>query len=74
MADLKTWMDNEGKSVRAFSRETGIPEYLISKLRHGRRLPSLEQALVISRATSGEVPPDEWVDLPPETDIAEAAA
>jgi transcriptional regulator with XRE-family HTH domain len=44
-----------GMSLAAFSERSGLQRSTISRLRHARRRPTIEQVEAIERATSGAV-------------------
>jgi transcriptional regulator with XRE-family HTH domain len=58
---LRDWMDKNHVTQLDMSEKTGISQSLLSKYLSGDRIPKIENALVISKATKGAVPVESWV-------------
>ena len=58
---LQSYMEREKVSDTAFSEMIGRDRSVVSRLRRGKMLPSLEVAAVIENVTSGKVPMSSWV-------------
>jgi phosphopantothenoylcysteine decarboxylase/phosphopantothenate--cysteine ligase len=58
---LADWLKQKGNSARKLAAHAGTTEATISRLRHGRALPSLELARRIAEATGGAVTANDFV-------------
>ncbi|MDD2878561.1 MAG: XRE family transcriptional regulator [Acidiphilium sp.] len=52
---LNEYLSLSGESVGSFSERSGLAPSTVSRLRHGRRRPTLYQVEKIEAATSGKV-------------------
>lgn len=68
---LKTVIQNSGDSQRAWAARLEISQSYLSLLLKGEKVPSLELAVRIERATGGRVPAISWV--PDERDVSAAS-
>lgn len=62
---LHIWIEQTGAKARTVARAVGLSDAEFSKIRRGRRLPTLEQAFAIERATDGAVPAASWIETAP---------
>lgn len=67
---LDGYLRQRGERGRSFSARSGLSEQVVSRIRNGRAVPTLEQAVLIERATAGEIAAARWVDLPVEREDA----
>ena len=58
---LIRYLERMGRAQAAFGRMVGINRHEINKMIHGRRIPTLKQAVEIERVTEGEVSADAWI-------------
>lgn len=61
MSKLKQYRAEKKISQAAFARMVGALQSTISKIELKVQIPSLDLAVRIDRATSGEVAPSDWV-------------
>jgi len=59
---LSTWLNDTGTRACDFAKAIGTTEATISRLRHGRAMPSLDLARRISEATSGAVTANDFME------------
>lgn len=57
---LKRWLAKKKMSQNAFAELTGLSQSAISKYLAGDRQPTVDCALLIQRATDGDVGVEEW--------------
>ena len=74
MASLREWRQANGVTQEQFEKASGIPQALISKYECGRAVPGLQNALRISRATSGAIPVESWEKAAEEAGVEPKAA
>ena len=58
---LQDYMDRQKISDADISAKIGRDRTIVSRIRRGKMLPSLEIAAAIERATKGKVPMKSWV-------------
>lgn len=61
MTKLKQWLGEQGTSVSAFARQTGISQSYMWEIVNDVKKPSLRAAKAIDVATGGGVPMQCWV-------------
>jgi len=59
---LSSWLNDTGTRACDFAKAIGTTEATISRLRHGRAMPSLDLARRISEATSGAVTANDFME------------
>ncbi|WP_375194673.1 helix-turn-helix domain-containing protein [Sphingobium sp.] len=67
---LQDYMDRKKVTDADLSAKIGRDRSIVSRIRRGKMLPSLEIAAAIERATGGKVPMKSWVQVPAEQDAA----
>lgn len=73
---LREHIKSSGESQTVWAERLGIARSYLSDLLNGNKVPSLDLAVRIQRATGGAVPADSWIALPaapvttPEEDAA----
>lgn len=58
---LRAFLNRHFGGRRAFAESVGITRPYLSQIENGHRVPSLDVAVAIQRATGGAVPADIWV-------------
>lgn len=72
---LSEYLDAAGLKPAQFAQELGVEPSTITRMLSGARGPSLEMALRIEAATTGQVTPKDWArDGVPPTDTKQVAA
>lgn len=71
---LKEHIERSGKTQTAWADLLGISKGYLSDIVNGNRVPSLEVAVAIERATDGRVLASSWVPPVPAQTPAEDAA
>lgn len=72
---LRRFLDSHGESAVSFAARSGIGlDTVRSYLSRKDRVPGVDNALAIERATAGEVPVEAWARAVPDEDIGAAAA
>lgn len=61
---FKDFIRQSGDTQTVWARRLGISAAHLSDLVTGKKLPSLDLAVRIERATQGRVPPSHWVPEP----------
>lgn len=59
---IDAWLNTKGNSARNLAQDVNTTEATISRLRHGRVLPSLELAARIAKATAGMVTANDFIE------------
>lgn len=69
---LREHIKASGYSQTVWAERLGIAKSYLSDLLNGNKVPSLDLAVRIQRATDGAVPADSWIAAPPpaEKDVA----
>ena len=57
---LKEWLRDKNKTQEEFAEKVDVDRTTISNLVNGRKTPSLDLALRISKATGDDVPTEAW--------------
>lgn len=57
---LREWMERNEITQVELSEKTGISQSLLSKYLRGNRGPKVHNALVLEKATKGQVPVEAW--------------
>ena len=60
---LRNWLRDNAVPQVELARRTGLDPAQVSRYLAGTQLPSLPAATMIHRATDGEVPATEWVEI-----------
>ena len=63
---------SSGETRSAWAQRLGISKGYLSDLLNGKRVPSLEIAVAIQRATDGKIAADSWVPLAEAQGVATA--
>ena len=61
---LREFLKRVGKPMAQVARLTGISETRLSEFKRGARRPTLDQAILIDKATYGAVACLDWDDKP----------
>ncbi|XAI95589.1 Cro-like protein [Nostoc phage Nsp-JY21] len=61
---LREHIKSSGESQTVWADRLGIARSYLSDLLNGNKVPSLDLAVRIQRATKGAVPADSWIALP----------
>ena len=62
MSKLKTYLEAEKLTQRAFAAMIAVDQSIVSRLTRDEMTPSLQLAVDIERATGGFVPVAAWLD------------
>ncbi|WRH62073.1 MAG: helix-turn-helix transcriptional regulator [Fuscovulum sp.] len=62
MTKLRTFLSQSGTTQAELAKEVGVSRPYMSELVGGTKIPSLENAVAIERATNGAVPASSWIN------------
>lgn len=60
MQQLRTYLSANSETQKAFAKRVSVSPSHLSEIISGRKRPSLDIALAISRETGGEIPAEAW--------------
>ena len=74
MTKLTDHLKLAGMTARGFAASLGISQPFMSEINSGKKMPNLDLAYAIQKATSGAVPCDYWPSSNGPRQLAAAAA